>query len=174
VGLFSTDYFNEAAKAAIEWTEKLLSPEEKDFLKSIRLVIGEEDFSVVHGSLDGPELFDYILDIESAYRCFLKMEKDICFVAHTHIPSVFFMKGDEIGYTFEDSIEIKKGIRYIINVGSIGQPRDGNPLATYCIFDADRMRVDIKRVDYDIEIAKNKILSSGLPQILGYRLLEGR
>lgn len=174
VGLFNTTYFNYAAKEAVRWTQEILSVEEKEFLKSLGLIIDEDDFSLVHGSLYKPDLFYYIVDIDSARRCFQKMEKDICFVGHSHVPMIFFMKGDKIGYTFDNFIKIERKIKYIVNVGSVGQPRDGNPDTAFSIFDTERMSIEIKRAGYDIEGAKNKILKAGLPEILGYRLLEGR
>jgi len=74
----------------------------------------------------------------------------------------------------EASVKLKQGVKYIVNVGSVGQPRDNNPLAAYSIFDSGKKTVEIKRISYDIEGAKNKILKSSLPDILGYRLVEGR
>ena len=174
VGLLDTDYFNYAARAAVKWTQENLITEEKEFLKSLGPVINEENFSVVHGSLDRPESFYYIMDIASANRCFQKMETSLCFIGHSHVSVIFFMEGDKIRYTFENFIKIKPEVKYIVNVGSIGQPRDGNPKASFSIFDSDRMTIKTQRVEYDIEAAKNKILKAGLPEILGYRLLEGR
>lgn len=174
VGLFSTDYFNHAARQAVEWTQENLGADEKEFLKNLGLVIDEEDFTVVHGSMDRPEDFDYIIATESACRCFRKMEKNLCFVGHSHMPAVFFMKKDKVTHTCETFININPGIKYIVNVGSVGQARDGNPLAAYCIFDTDKATIETRRVRYDVEAAKNKILDAGLPKVLAYRLLEGR
>ncbi len=173
-GLFNPDYFNYAARAAVEWTMENLSPEEKEFLKNLGLVIDKENFSVVHGSLDRPDFFYYIMDKGGAYNCFQRMETDLCFIGHSHVPVMFFMEKDDVEYRFENFISIKPGKKYIVNVGSVGQPRDGNPEAAYSIFDTDKMSVEIKRVEYDIESAKNKILKTGLPEMLAYRLLEGR
>lgn len=173
-GVFSPEYFNYAAREAVEWTQERLNAGEKEFLKNLGLVIDEGNFSVVHGSLERPDFFYYILDQGSAYRCFQRMERDLCFVGHSHIPVVFFMEDNDIRHAFEDLVDLKEGEKYIINVGSVGQPRDGNPLAAFSIFDSDKMTVEIKRVDYDIEGAKNKILRAGLPEMLGYRLAEGR
>jgi diadenosine tetraphosphatase ApaH/serine/threonine PP2A family protein phosphatase len=102
------------------------------------------------------------------------MGKELCFVGHSHVSVVFWLEEDEVKYTFDDFIKVKLGVKYIINVGSVGQPRDNNPQAAFSIFDNNEGTIEIKRVDYDIESAKNKILKAGLPKILGYRLLEGR
>lgn len=175
VGRFGTEYFNYAAREAVRWTRGILTDGEKEFLGSLGLVINEKDFSVVHGSLDRPDFFYYIIDEKSAYRCFRNMEKtNLCFVGHSHVPVVFSMEDDVIKYTYRNLIELKKAVKYIVNVGSVGQPRDGNPSAAFSIYDSDRMTVEIKRVNYDIESAKNKILSAGLPEFLGQRLVEGR
>lgn len=174
VGLINADYFNYAARAAVEWTQEALTPEEETFLKSLPLVINEDNFSIVHGSLDKPDSFYYVMDTESAYRCFLNMEQPLCFVGHSHVPVVFFMEKDRIGHSFDSAVAIKPETKYIVNVGSIGQPRDSNPLAAYCVFDTDKKTIEIKRVEYDIAAAKDKILKAGLPEFLGHRLLEGR
>ena len=174
VGIFPLDYFNPAAKEAAEWTRDVLRPDEKEFLKKLELVIDEKDFSIVHGSLYKPDFFPYILNSESAYRCFQRMERDLCFVGHSHTPVVFWLERDEIRHSFEGLIKLRQDVKYIINVGSVGQPRDNNPKACLSIFDSSKNTIEIKRVGYDTEGAKNKILKAGLPESLGYRLLEGR
>jgi diadenosine tetraphosphatase ApaH/serine/threonine PP2A family protein phosphatase len=173
-GIFPEDYFNPIAKRAIEWTQDVLNKEEKEFLKHLGLVIVVDDFSIVHGSLYRPDFFDYITDTESAYRCLGHMGKELCFVGHSHVPVIFWLEGNELGYTFENYIKIEPEVKYIVNVGSVGQPRDNNPEAAFSIFDTSTNTIEIKRTPYDIEAAKDKILNAGLPARLGYRLLEGR
>lgn len=173
-GVFPLDYFKPAAKRAIEWTAQILNQDEKEFLRKFELVIDKGNFSVTHGSLYRPDFFDYITDIESAYRCFRHLEKDVCFVGHTHIPMTFCFDRNVITYTFNELVELKRGVKHIVNVGSVGQPRDGRPEAAFAVFDTDRNTVEIKRVGYDIGTARKKILDAGLPAILGNRLLEGR
>ena len=87
---------------------------------------------------------------------------------------VFWLERDEIRHSFEGLIKLRQDVKYIINVGSVGQPRDNNPKACLSIFDSSKNTIEIKRVGYDTEGAKNKILKAGLPESLGYRLLEGR
>ncbi len=173
-GRLSPGYFNHAAQEAVKWTQGVLDGDEKEFLKSLTLVIDEENFSIVHGSLEWPDLFYYITDTGSAYRCFQKMERRICFIGHSHVAEIFMMAGNKITHTFGNRVDVERGVKYIVNVGSVGQPRDRNPLAAFAIYDTKDETVEIKRVRYDIESAKNKILKQGLPHILGYRLLEGR
>ncbi len=166
-GIFPLDGFNPAAKNAIEWTQKNLTSDDKQFLKDLKPIHDEKDFSIVHGSLYESDLFPYTLDTEAAYRCFIQMKKELCFVGHSHIAGFFSMKGNLINYSREDVVKIESGIKYIIDVGSIGQPRGGNPKATFCIFDTDKSAIEIKRVQYDIDSAKIKIIEAGLPQSLG-------
>lgn len=173
-GIFPSDDFNPAAKNAIEWTQKNLNLDEKRFLKELKVINEEKDFYIVHGSLYKPEFFSYILNAESAYKCFCHMNKKLCFVGHSHIAGFFSMQGEKVNYSRECLIKVKPNVKYIVNVGSIGQPRDNDPKAAFCIFDTDKSTIEIKRVEYDIETAKNKILNAGLPKALGYRLQEGR
>lgn len=174
VELFDIDYFNDEAKRAIEWTKKRLNKEEKEFLESLKLVNKKQSFSVVHASLERPEFFDYLISIESARECFKRMDENLCFVGHTHSPMVFFMDSNEIRYAFDRRIEIEPGVKYIINVGSVGQPRDNNPEACFCIYDSSEKVIEVKRVSYDVESSKDKILRAGLPAVTGYRLLGGQ
>lgn len=173
-GMFPLDYFNPAAKTAIEWTQEKLTLDEKKFLKNLKLINDEKDFFIVHGSLYQPELFPYILDIESARKCFSNMKKELCFIGHSHVAGFFSMEDDVINYSCQSLIMIKPGMKYIVDVGSVGQPRDGNPEAAFCIFDTSKRTIETKRIEYDIEIAKNKILNAGLPNLLAYRLFEGK
>ena len=165
---------NPAAKSAVEWTRENLNLNDKEFLKKLKLINEKKDFYVVHGSLYKPGLFPYILDVELAYQCFCEMNRDLCFVGHSHRAGFFFMQDERVDYTRESLVKVKPEVKYIVNVGSVGQPRDGDPRAAFCIFDTDKSTIEIKRVDYDIETAKNSILNAGLPEVLAYRLLEGR
>ncbi len=167
-------YFNPAAKSGIEWTRENLNLSDKEFLKKLKLVNEKKDFYVVHGSLHEPDCFPYIWDIEAAYKCFCNMNRNLCFVGHSHVAGFFFMQDKRVDYGQGCLVRVKPEVKYIINVGSTGQPRDGNPKAAFCIFDTDKSTIEIKRVSYDVETAKDKILKAGLPEVLAYRLLEGR
>ena len=171
--LFPPEYFNPIARQAILWTRQLLSQEDFSFLKSLKLIFKDKDFTLVHGTLDNPQDFNYLSDDYSAEETFRLMENKICFVGHSHIPGIFIQDADEELHYLDDSCEIKGENKYIVNVGSVGQPRDGNPQAAYCIYDTDKKEVHIKRVSYDIASAKKKIIDAGLPRLLGDRLLSG-
>ncbi len=173
--LFSTDYFNPLAKEAISWTQRNLDEQDIYFLEHLTLIYKNEDLTMVHGTLDGPGDFNYMNDGYIASKTFELLETDICFVGHTHVPGVFIKsKNSHIEYREGSNIDIKEDSKYIINVGSVGQPRDGNPEATYCIYDTDKKNVQIKRISYDIQAARKKIIAGGLPGFLGDRLLIGR
>ena len=97
----------------------------------------------------------------------------VCFYGHTHIP-IAFEKGDDIRSGLYSRIKIKMGRKYFINVGSVGQPRDGDPRAAYCIFDMVNNMIELRRLDYDIEATQAKIRAAGLPEKVATRLSIGR
>ena len=172
VNLFSIDYFNPAAKEAILWTRHNLDEESRYYLESLKLIYKNEDLTLVHGTLDNPGDFDYMINADTAGKTFRLQETNVCFVGHSHVAG-FFIKDSSIYYCEEAATDIKKENKYIINVGSVGQPRDGNPKATYCIYDTDKKEVLIKRVDYDIRTTRRKIIEAALPHFLGDRLFLG-
>ena len=175
VNLISTDYFNPFAKEAVFWTQRNLDEEGRYFLEHLMLVYKNEDLTMVHGTLDEPGDFNYMTDGYIASRTFELLETNICFVGHTHVPGVFIKSKDSrIRYQEDSNINIKEDSKYIINVGSVGQPRDGNPKAAYCIYDSDKKNVQIKRISYDTQTVRKKIIAGGLPRFLGERLLIGR
>lgn len=175
VDLFSVDYFNSLAKEAILWTSSRLSESEKGFLKSLPLVFRNRDLTGVHGSLDIPGDFNYLIDAYAARQTFKLLKTQICFVGHSHVMGIFlFDRKGCISYREESHLALKAGYKYIVNVGSVGQPRDNNPAAACCIYDADKKTVEMKRISYDILTARKKIISAGLPRFLAERLLKGR
>jgi len=175
VNLFPTDYFNPTARSAVLWTERQLDDEERHFLASLKLVYKNKDLTLVHGTLDSPGDFNYLSDGFIAEESFGLLETKLCFVGHTHIAGIFIKdKSEAIEYRQEDTFKIEEHKQYIINVGSVGQPRDGNPAAAYCIYDTEKKEVQIKRIGYDYETAREKIISAGLPRFLGDRLIMGR
>jgi len=175
VNLFATDYFNPLASEAVSWTTHNLNEGGRHFLEQFQLIYKNEDLTLVHSTLDDPQDFNYMTDDYVAAKTFQLLETNICFIGHTHIAEVFIRGQDErVYYQGNSEIDIKEGNKYIINVGSVGQPRDGNPQAAYCIYDTERKKVQIKRINYDIHTAREKIIAGGLPGFLGERLLVGR
>ena len=174
VGLFGVSYFNPAAKEAVLWTEENLSAEDKQFLKSLKLLHQEDELTLVHGTLQEPEQFKYMLDLSSAQKTFALSKTRICFVGHTHQPGIFIQENDDCRVSSQQKLKLNPAQRYIVNAGSIGQPRDGNPQASYVVYDSEKEQLQIKRVDYDIKKAQGKIIKAGLPRILAERLAVGR
>jgi predicted phosphodiesterase len=175
VDLFSIDYFNPDAKKAILWTRQFIKDEDKYYLTSLKPIYKNKDLTLVHGSLNKPEEFYYMTDIETVEESFKFLENNLCFVGHTHISGVFIKDTQQrIYYYNSEYIQLKEENKYIINVGSVGQPRDGNPYACYCIFDTEKKEIFLKRKDYDIKSTYNKIVKAGLPLFLAQRLYLGR
>lgn len=172
-GRLDPSYFNRAAREAVCWTQNQLSKEETSFLSGLPLIHKSKDLILVHGTLDAPQDFVYLTDREQAEAAFQFMDRPVCFVGHTHVPEVFIQEGKNIYASMDSRIKLNPASRYIINVGSVGQPRDGNPLAAYCIYDTDARTFEIKRIAYDIETAQKKIMEAGLPASLARRLAEG-
>ena len=174
-GLLNLDYFNPEAKDAVLWTKEQLNEEELSYLKNLELAQKGDDFLIVHATPLSPGKWDYITSTFTARRNFKGFEEKICFVGHSHVPIVFSMdiERGRCNYAFATKTRIADGGRYIINVGSVGQPRDGNPLASFAVYDTDASEVEINRVEYDIETAQKKIIDAGLPQGLASRLSSG-
>lgn len=174
VGVITAENFNLKARKAVSWTQDNLTPENANFLKLLKPVYKNQDLILAHGSLNNPQDFYYMLDETIANATFELMDRNLCFVGHTHKSGIFIKdKNNNISYQQEDRINIEEGYKYIINVGSVGQPRDGNPEAAYSIYDVGEKSIEIKRVSYDIRSAREKIIRQGLPRILGDRLLSG-
>lgn len=171
--LLDIDYFNPLARQATLWTRSVLTEAELDSIRSWPLVHHEEDFSLVHGSLDQPDLFDYIQTTWDAHLSFQQLQTPICFIGHSHVPIAFLLT-DTIHYNTEDTIQVHDGLQAIVNVGSVGQPRDGNPDSCAVIYDLEKNQIERHRIAYDIEAVQQKIADCGLPGFLAERLSEGR
>lgn len=171
IGKSNTDYFNTVAKEAIEWTQDQLTEDNKAFLASQSLIGEMEDFICVHSTPFHPEDWGYIISIADAYESFETFSQSLCFIAHSHNPIVF-IKTDtkDIVARKPSQTKILKGFRYIIDIGSVGQPRDGNPLSCYGIYDTEKKECGLIRVQYAVTRAQEKILGAGLPPFLAERL----
>jgi len=169
------DYFNDAAKTAILWTKKILDEAGREYLNSLELVKSKDNVMLVHATLENPQEFGYIQTLGAAKRSLeLLNSTNVCFIGHSHAPIIFLEDNGQIRYSFRKHIKIAPNVKYIINVGSVGQPRDGNPQSCYAVYDSDLGTVEIKRVKYNVKIAKRKIIAAGLPYFLAYRLDMGR
>ncbi len=172
-GRIETEFFNAYAKQSTVWTKEQLGPDRLEFLGSLPLVEHCDGFSIVHATLDTPELFGYVHSSYDAFLSLSRLSGDVCFIGHSHVP-ITFIRRRFISYSFESEIEIEPGSKVLVNVGSVGQPRDNCPLAAYALYDSTARKVSIRRIPYDVDAAAHKIREAGLPEILGERLKYGR
>ena len=172
-GNHSLDSMNPVAAAALEWTRQQLTGEQRQWLARLRMVRQVSDFTVVHSTLDQPANWNYVTNRFDAMSNFSYQFTQICFHGHTHVPRVY-VKTDKVQEVSAESVAIENGAKYFINVGSVGQPRDGDCRACYAIFDLEHQMVVFRRVEYDIAETQRKILAAGLPPMLAERIQEGR
>ena len=119
------------------------------------------------------ELFGYILSLQDAVLCFVAQNQPYAFVAHTHVPITFVLDRNEVSFSAETALRLSASARAIVNVGAVGQPRDGDADAAFCLFDSEARSVEIRRVAYDVEACVRKIAATGLPPSNGLRLRLG-
>jgi len=176
-GLDSIQTFNPIAAAAIEWTRKNLHPKHLSVLSGLPkspLIIHHE-ISICHGSPFDEDY--YIFGEFDAVEAFGFIETPLCFFGHTHFPFIYAEKEQVVEGTFIQEtpfeLRLEKGTRYLINPGSVGQPRDRDPRAAYAIFDSKTNRIKFYRVKYDVNQTQRKILEAGLPSALAERLALG-
>ena len=173
-GKLDVEFFNSYAKSAVLWTREQLDEDEMNWLKALRLVqVVSEEITLVHGSLNFPDMFDYIQTSYDAYLSLEALKTKVCFLGHSHVPVSFF-SGPAVSYSLSQEIDLNGFDKALVNVGSVGQPRDENPRASVAIYDTDSQIVRLSRLDYDIDKAAAKIVAAGLPEILAERLHHGR
>jgi diadenosine tetraphosphatase ApaH/serine/threonine PP2A family protein phosphatase len=165
IGDVPLDHFNTYGQSAIRWTKKHITRKNAEYLSSLPLLRVEDDITLAHASPLHPEDWRYIFSWPDAERSFSAFSTHICFIGHTHIPVVVGEDGSVNMY--------RKGKRYLINVGSVGQARDGNPRATFGLLDTGNASFEIVRVTYDIEATASAILAARLPDYLAHRLFLG-
>lgn len=169
----SLEMMNPTAAEALLWTRQQLSPEQRQWLARLRMVRQVHDFTIVHSTLDQPTSWNYVTNKFDAMANFSYQVTPVCFYGHTHVPRVFTQETRVQEITTE-SVKIEPNLKYFINTGSVGQPRDGDWRASYSIYDLDQQTVFFRRVEYDLETAQKKILDAGLPESLAERIGVGR
>ena len=165
--------FNPHAAQAVQWTRKQLSDDDRKWLRELKYVRLVASFSMVHATLDGPQRWGYVFDRLMAAANFTYQNTSVCFFGHTHVPVAFVRDAVVRGGTYS-KFKVEPGKKYFVNVGSVGQPRDGNPKAGYVIYDLEESTIELRRLDYDIPKAQKKILAAGLPTRLSERLTVGK
>ena len=171
LGLTDITYFNPYAKEAVLWTRKHLSKSNVQFLSSLKFTHRVNDILLVHSTPLYPEEWDYIFSERQAQYHLNHISERLVFIGHSHVPGIFSSKGE---YFYVEKVELNlKEYRYIVNVGSVGQPRDGDPRACFVIFDEETAQLEFVRLEYNIQKTYQEIMDQGLPPILAMRLLEG-
>lgn len=175
-GALDITYFNDTARTAILWTRERLSPADLESLTELPLTRTIDDFILVHSSLDHPEQFEYVMSWEEAEGCLGAMPEGgptLCFFGHSHVP-ITFLAAHNLLVTIDPDVRLEPFDKALVNVGSVGQPRDQNPDASCVVYDSDEKRIVRHRVPYDVEAAARKIIDAGLPTLLGERLKVGQ
>lgn len=173
LSLIDITYFNEVAKRAINWTRQNLNPENEAFLRELPMYIEAADMLFVHASPRSPEAWNYIITMGDARQSFQHFGQRVCFIGHSHTPFIVENQAGNLSCPATPSIDLKEGCRYLVNVGSVGQPRDRNPDACFAIYDREAGRIEIHRVEYDLAKAQDEIRTQGLPVELAERLAYG-
>ena len=178
-GVEPAEGFNAAARLAAQWTFEQLSADSRDYLTSLPTgpLVVDDLVEICHGSPDDED--EYIFEPVDAIEALRATQRPACFFGHTHVQLAYWLSADEFdvlipGREPETVLELQPGRRYLINPGSVGQPRDGDPRAAYATFDGDRRTVVLYRVEYDVAAAQRKITAAGLPEGLARRLAVGK
>ena len=178
-GIESVEGFNHLARLAITWTASSLAPENREYLADLREgpIVIDDQIEICHGTPFDEDV--YVFDDLDALRALRTTTRPVCLFGHTHVPAAFYLGSDELrmigpprGERFQ--IPIRDDGRYLLNCGSVGQPRDGDPRAAYGIADTDSGILTVLRATYDLAAAQAKILNAGLPEVLAQRLGMGR
>ncbi len=180
LGLLDLRWFNPAARAAALWTREQLGADHQGYLSGLPLSSALGEATCVHASPRRPEEWEYLLSAEDGFEAFADFATRLCFVGHSHRPGVWSLGSsgpaheDLGGPAWHDHrVPFHDGRRYIVNVGSVGQPRDRDPRAAYVVWDEDERSITLRRVMYDHKAAAAKILRAGLPRALADRLAHG-
>jgi len=179
IGQLPVEDFNPDAATAALWTGRQLGPEERQLIAGLPQVVEEGQFTLVHGTLRWP-VWEYLYSYDAARGHLERQQSPFGLVGHTHVPMLVvegpeFQQGCEL-YYLEDgaTVELKGEGRLVINPGGVGQPRDGDPRASYAVYDSEAATITIHRVEYDIADTQKLMVAAGLPRWLIDRLTVGR
>lgn len=167
------DDFHPLAANVVDWTRHQLTPDQIAWLKQLKMVSVVDGFTIVHSTLDMPEKWGYVFDTLEANANFTYQTTSVCFHGHTHVPIVY-EKQETVRRDPLTKLKIMLGKKYFINVGSVGQPRDGDPRSAYVIYDPKHKEVELRRLVYDVAKTQEKIRKVHLPERLAKRLEAGK
>jgi predicted phosphodiesterase len=178
-GLEQAEGFNAVAKSAAFWTFDVMTPEHRAWLAALPEgpILVDDLVEICHGSPFDEDA--YIFDELDAVRALKASQRPLCLFGHTHYPVSFELSADTFDSTgpsasAESQLVLRNGSKYLVNPGSVGQPRDGDPRAAYAIVDVAERQVTMMRVSYPLEAAQAKVVKAGLPDVLAQRLAAGR
>jgi len=177
-GLEQAEGFNAVAKSAARWTLDVLIPDYREWLAALPEgpIDVDDTVQICHGSPFDEDA--YIFDELDALRALKVSTRPLCLFGHTHYPVTFELSSETIESAgsggAEMQVQLRNGCKYLINPGSVGQPRDGDPRAAYAIVDTAERRVELLRAPYHVEEAQAKVVRAGLPEVLAQRLGVGR
>lgn len=166
--------FNPHAAAVIEWTRERLDEEEMGYLRSLPFTATVAGITLVHATMDKPMDFGYVFDHLQAEANFINQKTQLCFHGHTHCPMIYEKQIGAVYRIDAQDMNLTMGRKYFINVGSVGQPRDGDPRSAYVIYETATRKVRFRRLEYDIVAAQARIREAGLPDRLAERLALGQ
>ncbi len=167
------DDFHPNAAAVVRWTREQLDAEEIEWLYNLPFVVTQLGITLVHSTMDNPETFGYVFDHFQAESNFICQKTPLCFHGHTHVPMIYEKQVAGVYRIDPQDFKLPIGRKYFINVGSVGQPRDRDPRASYVIYDFLARTVKFRRLEYDVEAAQERIKMAGLPLRLAERLALG-
>jgi len=175
LGMLDTSSFNRYAKEAIDFTQAVLTKQNRNCLMEFEREYLFEDFHMVHSTPTKPNQWDYIITLDDAEQNFPTLKRRIGLIGHSHFPAIVCKANGSFPVLVRsDSIKIEKDQQFIINIGSVGQPRDNNPDSCYMLYDSPSNMARLKRVKYDIKITQDKMSKAGLSEYLINRLEKGR
>lgn len=173
---YGVEYFNDAARAAIAWTQGVLDEESRSWLNTLPYELRFPEFLLVHGA--PVNYFEYILDKRTAAQAFARTDAPLVFIGHTHIAEYWMHDGSAtVGLKHMQNggeLILEENKRYIVDVGSVGQPRDLNPHASFVFYEPEKRRIEWVRYPYPIDEVAQKIRDAHLPHYLADRLVIGR
>jgi diadenosine tetraphosphatase ApaH/serine/threonine PP2A family protein phosphatase len=172
-GRIKLGYFHKDAATAARWTEAALSAENHAYLKALPFTAGWLGMYLVHSSPSDPKSWNYVLSPDEAANEMEHYVEAVCLIGHSHYPGAFSRTDGEVEYSRDAEVRIEPGAKYLVNVPSVGQPRDGDPRAGYLLVDDAMNVLTHVRLEYDVAAAIARIQSAGLPAFLGERLRWG-
>lgn len=163
-GKLNTDHFNAKARSAIEWTRQHLDDQAVTFFRECPYVLAGPNFRCSHGDPSSPSQFRYVLEPDDALRVWGDCEEQVVFIGHSHVPGIFVLGDSGVPHWLDpQDFALEAGKRYIVNVGSVGQPRDGDVRACYVVYDVESESVNFHRVAFDLEAYRQELEGSSIP-----------